>query len=86
MEQVERGTTMYITPTIIHDADDIKADVRNALVKKSLKRPTTEFAALIRGEYGTIVRAEDKTRYSLYVSQGFTHVMSALDGNVMELY
>lgn len=66
----------------------------NALQLKSLKKDlfyesrgkTTEYVAMVKGNYGVMFCASDKERFTHYLNEGYIHVMSALDGNVLELF
>ena len=65
----------------------------NKLQIKSLKRKlileskgkTTEYAALIKGNSWVIIPGWHKTRYDQYIKAGYIHVMSGLDGDVLEM-
>jgi len=66
----------------------------NALQLKNLKKDlfyksrgkTTEYVAMVNGNYGVVLPASDKDRYKHYLDRGYAHVMSALDGDVLELF
>ena len=46
---------------------------------------TTEYAALIKGNSGVIIPGWQKTRYGHYIKEGYIHVMSGLDGDILEM-
>jgi hypothetical protein len=66
----------------------------NKLQLKNLEREcirkshgkATKYAALVKGNSAVVISAKDTTRYSHYLREGYTHIMSAIDGNVMELF
>lgn len=66
----------------------------NALQLKNLKKDLfyksrgkrTEYVAMVNGNYGVVLPASDKDRYKHYLDRGYVHVMSALDGDVLELF
>ena len=64
-----------------------KLQIRNLtrkLIRES-KGKTTEYAALIKGNSGVIIPGWQKTRYDYYIKAGYIHVMSGLDGDVLEM-
>ena len=64
-----------------------KLQIRNLkrqLIRES-KGKTTEYAALIKGNSGVIIPGWQKTRYDHYIKEGYIHVLSALDGDVLEM-
>ena len=46
----------------------------------------TEYVALVKGNNGVVFPASDKERYKHYRNEGYVHVMSVLDGDVLELF
>lgn len=60
-------------------------ELKKKLVFKS-RGKTTEYVAMVNGNYGVVFPTSDKDRYKHYLDRGYAHVMSALDGDVMELF
>lgn len=66
----------------------------NKLQMKEFKRTlaiksrgnSTEYVAMVKGNNGVIFPASDEDRYKHYLDRGYNHVMSALDGDVLELF
>ena len=59
-------------------------NLKRQLIRES-KGKTTEYAALIKGNTGVIIPGWQKTRYDHYIKAGYIHVMSGLDGDVLEM-
>ena len=47
---------------------------------------STEYVALVKGNNGVVFPASNKDRYKHYLDEGYVHVMSVLDGDVLELF
>ena len=65
-----------------------KLQLRNGkkeLIRQSLGEPV-EYVAMVKGSKAAIFPGACKTRYNFCITNGFVHVMSALDGDVMELF
>ena len=64
-----------------------KQQIRNLkrqLIRES-KGKTTTYAALIKDNSGVIIPGWQKTRYDYYIKEGYIHVMSGLDGDILEM-
>lgn len=46
----------------------------------------TEYAVMVKGERSAVFPAIDTAKYKKYLSEGYTHAASVLDGNAMELF
>ncbi len=60
-------------------------ELKKKLVSKS-RGKRTEYITMVNGNYGVVLPANDKDRYKHYLDRGYVHVMSALDGDVLELF
>ena len=60
-------------------------EVEQDLIRQS-KGDTVEYVALVKGSQAVIFPGWWKTRYNHYISNGYVHMMSALDGDLLPLY
>lgn len=59
-------------------------NIKRQLIRES-KGKTTEYAALIKGNSAVIIPGWQKTRYDHYIKAGYIHILSCLDGDVLEM-
>lgn len=60
-------------------------EIEQDLIRESLGE-TIEYVALVKGSQAVIFPAAYITRYHYYISRGYIHMMSALDGDILPLY